>query len=237
MLIDCNMLLWLLTLLLLVSVQSKIGPHRRRTLRHFHTFKGNMGLPKLSGGAVSSGRNLGNSVGGGDFNGGGRDAGNLSGSDEGDGGRKGRAGQQHAVGLLALTSLLDSYSELLETAPYQTKMISSAVIGVVADFITQQMELRRSDHKKALDYRRLLVFAMVTGFYTAPIVHIWFNYLASAPFIVAIDNPVAKAIAMVALDQTLGATLITAGLFIAFEAVRLRYYIIKIHESYTSIAY
>ena len=83
--------------------------------------------------------------------------------------------------ILFLSSLLDSYTGLLENSPYPTKMVTSAIIGALGDFLVQAYEGRKN--RKPLDFRRMAVFATVCGLYIAPVIHVWFEYLNRLPFL------------------------------------------------------
>jgi hypothetical protein len=120
--------------------------------------------------------------------------------------------------LLLLTSLLNSYTSLLERSPYPTKMVTSAIIGALGDYLVQKYEGRKTN--KAIDLRRLIVFATVCGLYIAPVIHIWFEFLNKMPFLASMGK-YSKAFAMMFVDQSVGATVITLGFFFAFEAVGL----------------
>ena len=126
---------------------------------------------------------------------------------------------QHAstFPILFLFPLLDSYAAILQYAPLPTKMISSFILGGLCDIITQKLEIKALKHSQ-FDYRRLLVFSCVSGFYTAPIIHVWFHILPQLPVIEQLDG-IAKALVMVLIDQTFGAVVVTVGIFFAFEAV------------------
>lgn len=117
---------------------------------------------------------------------------------------------------LMFTSLLNSYTSLLERSPYPTKMVTSAIIGALGDYLVQKYEGRKTN--KAIDLRRLLVFATVCGLYIAPVIHVWFEYLNKMSFLTNMGK-YSKAFAMMFVDQTVGATVITLGFFFAFEAV------------------
>ena len=122
-----------------------------------------------------------------------------------------------AGGLLFLTSLLNGYTGLLNSHPYITKIVSSTIVGGLGDVLIQSYNARNT--KKPIDLRRLLVFSMVTGIYIAPVIHLWFNFLAGMPFLANMSN-MKQAMWMMFVDQTLGATIITMGFFLAFEMVR-----------------
>ena len=108
------------------------------------------------------------------------------------------------------TKLLDSYSSILEKHPYVVKIVTSGIIGGTGDILIQSYQ------GNPFDFRRLSVFTLVAGFYIAPVIHIWFNWLNSMPLPKNL-NKVSKALAMMFVDQTVGATFITAGFFYAFE--------------------
>ena len=116
-----------------------------------------------------------------------------------------------------LSSILKSYTNLLEKSPYPTKMVTSAIIGALGDYLVQSYEGRKL--KKSIDLRRVIVFATVCGLYIAPVIHIWFEYLNTMPFLLKLGK-YSKAFAMMFVDQSVGATVITLGFFFAFEAVR-----------------
>lgn len=130
-----------------------------------------------------------------------------------------RGGMQpkQAGAMLFFTSLLDSYTGMLDASPYPTKIITSAIIGGLGDFLVQKYQSRNTNNN--LDFRRVIVFATVCGLYIAPVIHVWFNYLNSMQFLSGLGN-VKKAVAMMAVDQSIGAIVITLGFFFAFEAVR-----------------
>jgi hypothetical protein len=126
-----------------------------------------------------------------------------------------------APGMMALfSSLLERYSNLLQISPYPTKIITSAFLGGLGDTLIQNLERRKL--KKAFDFRRLVVFMLVTGLYIAPVIHNWFGFLDSMPFLVGLSHPV-KAGIMMLTDQTLGAVGVTIGFFYAFEFVSYAY--------------
>jgi len=116
--------------------------------------------------------------------------------------------------VLFFTNMLDAYSKLLIEHPYPTKIISSGIVGGVGDALMQQYTRRNSD--TPFDYRRLAVFTSVAAFYIAPVINVWFNWLNGLPM-PANFNTVGKALVQMAIDQTIGATVITAGFFFAFE--------------------
>jgi hypothetical protein len=128
-----------------------------------------------------------------------------------------------------LSSILKSYTNLLEKSPYPTKMVTSAIIGALGDYLVQSYEGRKL--KKAIDLRRVIVFATVCGLYIAPVIHIWFEYLNTMPFLLKLGK-YSKAFAMMFVDQSVGATVITLGFFFAFEAVRGNASNLRRHKKY-----
>lgn len=60
---------------------------------------------------------------------------------------------------------------------------------------------------------------MVSAFYVAPVTHFWFKYLDRA-LSAWKGSQVSKALAMVAIDQTVGAVVVTTGFFCAFSLVQ-----------------
>ena len=128
-----------------------------------------------------------------------------------------RTNYKQAGSILFLTTLLEKYSGLLNTHPYATKIVSSFLVGGLGDMLIQAYEGRTT--KKPIDLRRLLVFSCVTGIYIAPVINLWFNFLANMPFLATMSN-LKKALWMMFIDQTMGATIITIGFFFAFEMVR-----------------
>jgi hypothetical protein len=131
--------------------------------------------------------------------------------------RGGMSNPKQAGAALFLTSLLNSYTGMLDASPYTTKIITSAIIGGLGDYIVQIYQARKSN--ASIDYRRVMVFAAVCGLYLAPVIHVWFNYLNGMKFLNGLGN-VQKALSMMLVDQSIGATAITFGFFFAFEAVR-----------------
>lgn len=109
-------------------------------------------------------------------------------------------------------SFLDSYSKALESHPYLVKILSSGFIGGLGDVLIQLIST------KSFDLRRFIVFTSVAAFYIAPVIHVWFNWLSKIPMPASFNN-VSKALVMMIVDQTVGASVITAGFFYAFELV------------------
>jgi Mpv17 / PMP22 family len=118
--------------------------------------------------------------------------------------------------VVLLKQLLESYTRVLTAYPYATKIISSGLIGGMGDILIQAVQGRKSGQSFSL--RRLVVFSSVAALYIAPVIHVWFNWLNVLPIPSAWqENAVAKAAAMMLVDQTVGATVITIGFFYAFE--------------------
>jgi hypothetical protein len=74
------------------------------------------------------------------------------------------------------------------------------------------------DEAFPFDFRRLLVFTAVCGLYFGPVVNAWFSFLTKIPFPAQLSDT-SKVMAMVAIDQTVGAVIVTSGFFYAFELV------------------
>ena len=91
----------------------------------------------------------------------------------------------------------------------------------------QQFQRRNTD--KPFDYRRLGVFSSVAGFYIAPVINVWFNWLNSIAMPASFNN-IGKALVQMAIDQTVGATVITAGFFFAFELVSSTLYTVRVNH-------
>lgn len=121
-----------------------------------------------------------------------------------------------------LTVLVSEYSLLLQNYPVPTKVLSAALVGLVGDCVAQLFELSSRDvtevvgKKGKFDFRRLLVFDLVAAAYVAPVTHFWFQFLDYVSSKLS-TGPTYKALAMVVLDQTLGAIVITTGFFYAFQ--------------------
>ena len=145
--------------------------------------------------------------------------------------------------LVMASKLIDTYSLLLTTNPFPTKvltliqsvdcknsvlslqMISSAIVGGLGDILIQKIQMRNTN--KSFDYRRLLVFSLVAGLYIAPVIHVWFDWLDKLPFLQSMTG-FNKAAIMMLIDQTIGATVINMFFFVAFETVRYSIFIIII---------
>lgn len=110
------------------------------------------------------------------------------------------------------------YNNKLEKHPMVTKIVSSGVIGGMSDLLIQALS-----NKGALggfDLRRSLVFSVVCAFYFAPVVNAWFTLLSKIPFPAQLSDT-GKVIGMVAIDQTVGNAIVSAGFFYAFEIVSM----------------
>jgi hypothetical protein len=118
-------------------------------------------------------------------------------------------------------NLLDWYSAKLISHAYPTKMITSAFVGAVGDLLNQYLVIHGNGGVGQLDVRRVLVFVSVCGLYMAPIVHVWYQMLFTKfTFLNKIEGKVKKTLAATALDQTVGALVINALFFYAFETVK-----------------
>ena len=223
----CNRLFLLLAFLALSSAASKKfgGSRLKLFASKLPTFKfPSTGLfsttaDRSGGDLMGAGGGIG--IRGGAGGGGGGGGGGGAGAGPGDTNRNiGDANDnfvpKQAGAILFLTTLLDSYTNMLEKSPYPTKMVTSAIIGALGDYLVQTYEARKS--RKPLDLRRILVFATVCGIYIAPVIHVWFEYLNKMPFLADLGK-YSKAFAMMFVDQSVGATVITLGFFFAFEAV------------------
>lgn len=135
----------------------------------------------------------------------------VSGDAEGDeGGMKG-GNPLTALGLW-LSAGADKYNALLEKHPAMTKVITSGVIGGLGDIVSQKI----SGTDKSLDIRRLVMFTIAAAFYFAPVIGAWFSLLNS---ISVPGNAAAKAIAMIAVDQTFGAVSVIGTYFFFYELI------------------
>lgn len=76
-------------------------------------------------------------------------------------------------------ALVAGYNTQLEKNPYLTKMITSSLVGGLGDVLVQM--LGDVDSVKELNYRRTAVMMLVGGFYVAPLMHNWFNFLSKLP--------------------------------------------------------
>lgn len=116
-----------------------------------------------------------------------------------------------------------NYNECLRKAPLLTKAISSAAVAGIGDLLIQLINQKNSKLTgfiggQAVDFRRTLVFSTVAGLYTAPVIHLWYNWLQELPLPDDMSNT-SKSLVMVALDQTVGAVAVTSGFFMVYEIV------------------
>lgn len=134
-------------------------------------------------------------------------------------------------------TLFNAYNRALIVHPYMTKIVTSALVGALGDFLLQILtykQITKSTTRAAdngnqqaaalstafsLDKRRLLVFSTVCGIYIAPISHIWFNALSQLPVPSNFSN-FAKALVMILVDQTIGSVSVASGFYYAFEMVQ-----------------
>ncbi|RYG65517.1 hypothetical protein EON64_11740 [archaeon] len=121
---------------------------------------------------------------------------------------------------------IDKYNRHLLLHPMRTKMLSSAVIAALGDFLLQiGVYVSQNYHTLSLgdfqfDSLRTLTFFLVSGLYGAPVTHYWFNYLNSLPFLQRRSKR-DKALAMTLIDQTVGAVAVTSGFFFLYEIVSM----------------
>ena len=146
--------------------------------------------------------------------------------------KNGNIKYQQAGGLLFFTTFLEAYSTLIESHTLPTKIISSAIVGCLGDTFIQKFESRKTPGKP-FDFRRLVVFALVCGLYIAPVVHCWFDYLSKISMFQSMSNT-SKAFAMMLVDQSVGAIIITSGFFFAFELVSKNFFPSEFFSLYDS---
>jgi hypothetical protein len=118
---------------------------------------------------------------------------------------------------LPVDSMLGWYTYQLEKRPATTKAVTSGLIAAMGDVMSQVL-LKPGG---MVDLRRVAVFGTIGGLYFAPVIDAWFSFLARLPFPREWSHT-ARSVAMTAIDQTLGAALITSGFFYAFELVSLQ---------------
>lgn len=111
-----------------------------------------------------------------------------------------------------------AYSGLLGSHPYSTKMATSAAVAGLGDAFVQLYSQHSQQAPLHLDLRRLLVFMVVASAYIAPITHLWFDYLDRMPMLKGLGKW-SKSFGMIAVDQTVGALVISAAFFYVFELV------------------
>jgi hypothetical protein len=97
-----------------------------------------------------------------------------------------------------------------------------AIIGSIGDTLIQKYEAKKKVEKGEVapkyDYRRLLVFCTVAAIYSAPVVHLWFGYINELPYPLAWGKN-GRVLAMIFLDQSIGAIVLNTGFYFTFEAV------------------
>lgn len=220
-----------LLLLLLISLAYTVVALRScRTFRsHLYTKKlSKLSYPLKSLLSSISNENIEGTIvsggGGGGINGGDDGNNNASLSENNDNNDENQIPKPKQSGalLMLFMSLIDSYSSIMDKFPFRTKIISSMIIGMLGDFLIQKYE--SVSLKKAFDYRRFLIFGTVTGLYMAPALTAWYETLNAIPFLSKLGN-IQKVLAMLFVDQSVGAIVITIGFFFAFEAVSILLYL------------
>ena len=177
-------------------------------------------------GGVAAGSGGGGGGGGGGYGDGPPTAVTGSGDGDGDGNKKHPASlvlmgwSSWTVTLAAaVAATVDWYTCQLGAHPVVTKIVTSALLGICGDSICQHLERRATSAGKTWggwNYRRTLIFTAVAGLYLAPATHFWFAFLDGLPLPA---ERLERSLIMVAIDQTVGAVTITAGLFFALEFV------------------
>eukprot|EP00981_Chlorochromonas_danica_P014531 scaffold8190_cov248-Ochromonas_danica.AAC.1 len=141
------------------------------------------------------------------------------------------AQEKNGEGLLAgrFASFSQWYFYHLVEHPFRTKMISSALVGALGDLLLQlylflslsnPFSLRTLGQflVSGINFHRLFVLMVVSALYGAPITHVWFEYLNNLPGLQGLSSW-KRSMAMMLLDQTLGAIAVTAGFFFCFDIV------------------
>ncbi len=120
-----------------------------------------------------------------------------------------------------MSTLAYNYSRYLDTHPLTTKALTATALAAVGDILCQAYEISDENSKKmAFDFKRTVVFASVAAVYGTPVQHYWFNFLhgLKLPELLA-KNQYVKAVALMLVDQTVGAPIATAGFYVVFEMV------------------
>lgn len=117
-----------------------------------------------------------------------------------------------------VNGVFNKYNSLLEKYPLSTKMMTASVLGGLSDVLVQTMSHKAADKPFQLDLQRVAVFTAVCGMYFAPVVNAWFTFLSKLPFPPQLSDT-GKVLAMLVVDQTIGAAIVTGGFFYAFEMV------------------
>ncbi|CAM9317232.1 unnamed protein product [Chrysoparadoxa australica] len=119
------------------------------------------------------------------------------------------------------SSLYEKYTDLLLTKPLQTKMITSAVISGLGDYLSQA--LAAGSLVFQLDYKRLLAFAATGGLWLAPFIVFWFAKLESLPTSEGstadsgtILGRLKGASSMVVVDQIVGSPIANGGYVLVY---------------------
>lgn len=133
----------------------------------------------------------------------------MAGEDDGD---KQKAANQLASLGLWLSGGIDKYNALLEKNPLVTKIATSGILGGLGDIVSQKI----SNKDAALDLRRLIMFTIAAAFYFAPVIGAWFSLLNSLS---VPGSAGAKAVVMIAVDQTLGAVGVIGTYFFFYELI------------------
>jgi protein Mpv17 len=116
-------------------------------------------------------------------------------------------------------NLWDRYQRSLEIQPLKTKCLTSGVIALLGDIMGQYLT-RSSLAPFALDYKRLTIYT-ITGLTFGPVVvHYWFNFLQRVGDRLQIKNRYGNALALLAIDQTVGSVAINAGFFVFFMLLK-----------------
>jgi len=127
-----------------------------------------------------------------------------------------------------VSGAFNRYNALLDKYPLATKITTSSVLGGLSDVLVQTMSHKAIDQPFKLDLQRVAVFTAVCGLYFAPVVDAWFTFLAKIPFPTQLSEN-GKVLAMLVVDQTVGAALVTGGFFYAFEMVCTKPFHLSIH--------
>lgn len=106
--------------------------------------------------------------------------------------------------------VVERYLRLLETHPYQTKMVTSGLIAGAGDVLSQMLV-----SGDPFDPGRLLRYAGVGALVTAPVIHNWYNFLARR--LPRTDLP--SVLRRLALDQFVATPFLIVGFFGLFMAL------------------
>mmetsp|Transcript_1842 Transcript_1842/g.2933 ORF Transcript_1842/g.2933 Transcript_1842/m.2933 type:complete len:294 (+) Transcript_1842:209-1090(+) len=114
---------------------------------------------------------------------------------------------------------LEMLNYYLTVYPNRTKITLSALLGALGDLVVQYYASLGKGRFPGFDYRRMTVFTVVCGFYFAPLVNVWFEFLNSLKMPDGWSKS-RKALAMVAIDQTVGSCVVKGGFYMAFEVAQ-----------------